>query len=252
MGESITLEVDHINNDWSDSRRENLQYLCPNCHGQKTVKDHSGAKHMKQWRGTITIRDLPPIPEPQSTSEPEIVLLARREVLRAPYSHDRKHPIGFEWRKRPHLDKRKVVHPSKEELAAMVWQEPVLQIAKRYGVSDQAVVHWLERYKITSKPPRGYWNRRKAGETHEEAILPWVKPTTKPQRRFTDEQVIDIIAKLEAGHKLTHVAHEYGATNHSIANIKYGRSYRHIKRVPFIKVVDEAGLEPAKACDLTA
>ncbi|WP_406738417.1 HNH endonuclease [Streptomyces sp. NBC_00853] len=31
-GRSMTLEIDHVNGDWSDDRQENLRLLCPNCH----------------------------------------------------------------------------------------------------------------------------------------------------------------------------------------------------------------------------
>ncbi|MEU5805783.1 HNH endonuclease signature motif containing protein [Streptomyces sp. NPDC047718] len=32
LGQPMTLEVDHVNGDWSDDRAENLRLLCPNCH----------------------------------------------------------------------------------------------------------------------------------------------------------------------------------------------------------------------------
>ncbi|WP_374983010.1 HNH endonuclease [Streptomyces fradiae] len=31
-GRALPLEVDHVDGDWSDDRRENLRLLCPNCH----------------------------------------------------------------------------------------------------------------------------------------------------------------------------------------------------------------------------
>lgn len=36
QGKPIVLEVDHKDGDWLDNRLDNLQYMCPNCHSQKT------------------------------------------------------------------------------------------------------------------------------------------------------------------------------------------------------------------------
>lgn len=37
---SITLEIDHIDNDFTNNEKSNLQFMCPNCHSQKTNLEH--------------------------------------------------------------------------------------------------------------------------------------------------------------------------------------------------------------------
>ncbi len=51
----------------------------------------------------------------------------------------------------------------REKLYEEVWKEPVLVIAKRYGVSNVALAKACRKLAVPL-PPRGYWARIRAGQ----------------------------------------------------------------------------------------
>ena len=56
----------------------------------------------------------------------------------------------------------KYEHPNKETLEKLIWTKPTLEVAKEFGVSDKAVEKLCKKLEV-EKPPRGYWNKVKAG-----------------------------------------------------------------------------------------
>lgn len=52
---------------------------------------------------------------------------------------------------------------NRQELYDLVWQKPMVEISKEYGLSDRGIAKLCERHSIPV-PPRGYWAKIQAGK----------------------------------------------------------------------------------------
>jgi 5-methylcytosine-specific restriction endonuclease McrA len=127
---SLILQLDHINGIRNDNRLENLRILCPNCHTQTiTYSGRNRASKCVDCGINISRR---------SSSR-------CRSCSVSSLSDSR--PVKFQ--------------VTKEELELLIWTKPASQIAKDFSVSDKAVEKKCKKFGIT-KPPRGYWQKKKA------------------------------------------------------------------------------------------
>lgn len=60
---------------------------------------------------------------------------------------------------------------SRLELYNQVWETPVTQLAKEYGLSDVGFAKICRKYNIP-RPPRGYWAKKASGQHLQKAPLP--------------------------------------------------------------------------------
>jgi hypothetical protein len=60
---------------------------------------------------------------------------------------------------------------TRQELYELVWSEPMVQLAKKFGLSDVGLSKACRRIAIPV-PERGYWARRQAGKQIQQRPLP--------------------------------------------------------------------------------
>lgn len=81
----------------------------------------------------------------------------------------------------------------RETLYEEIWSAPVLQVAKRYGISDVGLAKICKKMKIP-KPPRGYWAKRSYGvEMKREPLRP---PTADTPTKVTLDRTTQQVAKV--------------------------------------------------------
>ena len=130
-GKTMILQVDHLNRDWMDDRRENLAFRCPNCHSQ-TVG----------YAGSLCERVEDDITTPQYW---------KRGARRRYVPRERKPQVKGLW-------------PSKEGLAHLVWVKPATHVAREIGVTSTRVKKKCRELGIAT-PPRGYWAKRRSQQS---------------------------------------------------------------------------------------
>ena len=185
-GVRMALILDHINGVSDDNRIENLRVVCPNCNA--TLDTHCGRKLRK-----------PPL-DPRDCVRCGVEFQPKYEThkhcSRACGSrHDR---TG-----RPNPQARRVERPPLDVLLDLLKHESYLAVARRFGVSDNAVRKWIRSDGATPPPGRG---------------------------QLGDDGARRALILLALGMSLDAVARELAVSREAIRDLRRGVSYRHIER----------------------
>lgn len=132
LGESIPLELDHIDGNSDNNTIENLRILCPNCHAKtptyrgknKRNKNSQTYKNKVQREKTKVIYNC-------QCCGVELKTNSKTGLCINCYSKTQ----------------RKVERPTKDKLQKEIETSSYTAVGKKYGVSDNAIRKWLKNYK---------------------------------------------------------------------------------------------------------
>ena len=122
-GKELTLILDHINGIHNDDRLENLHWVCPNCNYQLDTTNGKNKKH-KEHKINYCIDCGAPISK------------SAQRCLKC----SNKARVGNE-----------VEQISREDLKKLLRIMPFTQIGQKFGVSDNAVRKWCDKYNLPRK-----------------------------------------------------------------------------------------------------
>lgn len=153
----LSLHLDHINGNNRDHRKENLRFLCPNCHSQTHTYCGKNKPILKKEK-LLTLIDDPNINtvpllkvKEQKIKKENLccncgIKVSRKSIRCGPCNSKNNEK---QW-------------PSRDELEKLVWQKPLDTLAIELNVSDSAIIKRCRKLNIT-KPQQGYWVSKKAG-----------------------------------------------------------------------------------------
>lgn len=122
MGEPVQLEIDHINRNRADDRRENLRFLCPMCHSQESRLFHGVRIQAVKKRCEVCGKGI---------------------CAKSKHCHKHK-PLSRGLRNRQ--QQCKIEWPSLDVLLEAKRNRKVFSLAKVLGVSDVAIHKRIRRF----------------------------------------------------------------------------------------------------------
>jgi hypothetical protein len=143
-GKPIRLDIDHIDGNPEHNHIDNLQFLCPNCHRQKTI----------QYSPSFLLEKAETVFKSSRRLEPKkknFCLDCGCEVTKEAERCMSCSKKGF----------FKINWPSNSDMEKLVWEIPTSILSKQLGVSDTAISRHCKERGI-KKPGRGYWQKKYA------------------------------------------------------------------------------------------
>lgn len=148
-GEQIPLEVHHVNGINTDNRLENLQLLCPNCHA---ITDNYCGKNIKR-ENTLPVKHKVKICKYCGKE-----FIGRGDYCSSKCVQNSKLDTLKEARLKANPDAN-LEYPTKEWLEEAIKIKSFCDIAREYGVTDNAVRRWCKKYGLPStKTELGLYN----------------------------------------------------------------------------------------------
>jgi hypothetical protein len=143
LDKPIRLDIDHIDGDCCNNHINNLQYICPNCHRQKTIQLKEEIDDEQNIK-IVSVKEKRKYQPIRSSDCVDCGEKIEKGVVRCwgCYNNTR---YKIEW-------------PSNEVLEKMMWEKPTSILSKELGVADTAIAKRCKKLGI-SKPPRGYWQK---------------------------------------------------------------------------------------------
>lgn len=226
QGNSITLQLDHIDGNRHNNQIHNLRLLCPNCHSQTETY---GSKSCKVYNDNCrSDADFIDVIKTSDNARQALIKLGL-QAFGGNYDRIRKvkdnNEIEF-----TSINKKK---PPLNELLECICKYPIKQIGEQYSVSDTAVRKWMKSYGIPANrnelrkfiSDSGYkydpkWridtNNRKKGESSK-------------QSKLTDIDVHRIREMYINGHSQRSIAKQFDVSKATISSLLNGRSWVHVK-----------------------